>query len=167
MKQNIHSAKQIYYETCFHHFRNDIRNTWKTINEILTKNQTKHKLSTVFKENGTDITDNINIANKCNTFFTNVCHTIAKDIQHEYSYYLNKQINSTFTFKNIDEIIVKKTINNLPTKNSCGYDDISWKLLKVIAPVIIKPLTLLINQVLNTGICPDKLKIAKVIPIYI
>ena len=63
-------------------------------------------------------------------------------------------------------MIVKKTINNLPTKNSCGYDDISSKLLKVIAPVIIKPLTLLINQVLNTGLFPDKLKIAKVIPIY-
>ena len=46
-----------------------------------------------------------------------------------------------------------------------GYDDI-YKLLKVIAPVIIKPLTLLIIQVLNTGIFPDKLKIAKVIPIY-
>ena len=44
LKQNIHSAKQIYYETCFHHFRNDIRNTWKTINEILTKNKTKQKL---------------------------------------------------------------------------------------------------------------------------
>ena len=164
------SDKQIYYETCFHHFRNDIRNTWKTINEILTKNQTKHKLPTVFKENGTYITDNINIANKFNKIFTNVGQKIAKDIQYDgnknYSYYLNKQINSTFTFKNIDEIIVKKTINNLPTKNSCGYDDISSKLLKVIAPVIIKPLTLLINQVLNTGIFPDKLKIAKVIPIY-
>ena len=69
LKQNIHSAKQIYYETCFHHFRNDIRNTWKTLNEILTKNKTKQKLPTVFKENGTDITGNINIANKFNTFF--------------------------------------------------------------------------------------------------
>ena len=29
----------------------------------------KHKLPTVFKENGTDMTDNINIANKFNTFF--------------------------------------------------------------------------------------------------
>ena len=36
----------------------------------------------------------------------------------------------------------------------------------IIAPVIIKPLTLLINQVLNTGTFPDKLKIAKVIPIF-
>ena len=43
---------------------------------------------------------------------------------------------------------------------------LSSTLLKVIAPVIIKPLTLLVNQVLNTGIFPDKLNIAKVIPIY-
>ena len=108
--------------------------------------------------------------NKFNSFFTKVGQKIAKDIQYDGnkndSYYLNKKVNSTFIFKNIDEIIVKKTINNLPTKNSCGYDDISSKLLKVIAPVIIKPLTMLINQVLNTGIFPDKLTIAKVIPIY-
>ena len=70
LKQNIHSAKQIYYETCFHHFRN----TWKTINEILTKNQTKHKLLTVFKENGTDITDNINMQTNLILFF-NKCRS--------------------------------------------------------------------------------------------
>ena len=39
LKQNKSSAKQIYYETWFHQLRNDIRNTWKTINEILTKNK--------------------------------------------------------------------------------------------------------------------------------
>ena len=67
---------------------------------------------------------------------------------------------------NIDEAVVKKTINNLQAKSSSGCDRISSKLLKVIEPVIIKPLTLLINQVLNSGMFPDKLKIAKVIPIY-
>ena len=67
---------------------------------------------------------------------------------------------------NIDEDAINKIIYNLPPKSSSGCDGISTKLLKVIAPVIIKPLTLLINQVLNTGTFPDKLKIAKVIPIF-
>ena len=53
---------------------------------------------------------------------------------------------------------LRKTINNLPTKNSCGFDGISKKLLKVIEPVILKSLTLLINQVLYSGIFPEKLK---------
>ena len=61
---------------------------------------------------------------------------------------------------------MRKTINNLPTKNSCGFDGISTKLLNVIEPVIIKSLKLLINQVLYSGVFPDKLKIAKVIPIF-
>ena len=52
------------------------------------------------------------------------------------------------------------------SKNSCGLDGISSKLIKIIEPAIIKPLTLLINQVLNTGIVPDELKIAKVIPLF-
>ena len=83
----------------------------------------------------------------------------------DYSDYLNKYIHSFFTFVNIDEAVVKKTINYLQAKSSSGCDGISSKLLKVIEPVIINTLTMLINQVLNAGIFPDKLKIAKVIPI--
>ena len=73
---------------------------------------------------------------------------------------------TVFNFENIDEETVRKTIQTLPSKNSCGLDGISSKLIKIIEPAIIKPLTLLINQVLNTGIFPDELNIAKVIPIF-
>ena len=59
---------------------------------------------------------------------------------------------------------VGRRYKTFPQKNSCGLDGISSKLIKIIEPAIIKPLTLLINQVLNTGIFPDELKIAKVIP---
>ena len=116
------------------------------------------------------ITDKVNIANKFNVFFTNIGENIAKGINYDgnktYGHYLNKYIHSSFTFMNIDEDAINKIIYNLPPKSSSGCDGISTKLLKVIAPVIIKPLTLLINQVLNTGTFPDKLKIAKVIPIF-
>ena len=88
------------------------------------------------------------------------------DGNKNYKYYLNKRIDTVFTFQNIDEETVRKTIQNLPSKNSCGLDGISSKLIKIIEPAIIKPLTLLINQVLNTGIFPDELKIAKVIPLF-
>ena len=43
---------------------------------------------------------------------------------------------------------------------------ISTKLLKLIERAITKSLTLLTNHVLTTGVFPDKLHIAKVIPIY-
>ena len=54
----------------------------------------------------------------------------------------------------------------MKTKTSTGHDNISNKLLKSLQVVISKSLTLIINQSLNTGIFPQKLKLAKVIPIH-
>ena len=50
--------------------------------------------------------------------------------------------------------------------HSKGYDGISTLHLKLINKDISKCLTLIISQSLNSGIFPDKLKIAKVTPIY-
>ena len=172
LRKSIISAKQIYYESRFNRIGNYIRRTWKTINEILSKNQTKNKFPKVFNNDGSMIADIVNIANKFNVFFTNIGKKIAKGINYDgnknYGNYLNKDIglHSSFTLTNINEAAINKIISNFPPKSSSGCDGISSKLLKVIAPVIIKPLTLLINQVLNTGTFPDKLKIAKVIPIF-
>ena len=56
-------------------------------------------------------------------------------------------------------------ITNLPNNNSYGFDGLSTTILKYIKGIIIKPLTLIINQILNTGVFPANLKIAKIIPI--
>ena len=170
LKRSIRTAKHTYFELCFNRFKNDIRNTWKTINDILSKTKLQTKSKTVIVENGVTHKDKEIIANKFNHFFTNIAQTLAREIKYDgnknYKYYLNKRIDTVFTFQNIDEETVRKTIQNLPSKNSCGLDGISSKLIKIIEPAIIKPLTLLINQVLNTGIFPDELKIAKVIPLF-
>ena len=54
----------------------------------------------------------------------------------------------------------------ISARNSSGPDGITTKLLKVVKPDLISPLTNIVNQTLSTGIFPDRLKIAKVIPIY-
>ena len=115
------------------------------------------------------MTDKLEIANKFNAFFTNIGNNLANNIKykgfHDHSYYLKKG-KFCFYIKKIEEYTVKRTINNLPNKNSYGFDGFSTKLLKLIEPAITKSLTLLTNQVLTIGVFPDKLKIAKVIPIY-
>ena len=53
-------------------------------------------------------------------FFTYIGENIANGIDYfgnkDYNYYLNKEIHSYFIFVNIDEAVVKKTINNLQAK---------------------------------------------------
>ena len=57
-------------------------------------------------------------------------------------------------------------IDNLPNKTSRGNDDLSYQLIKRIKTSLAKPLSIIINQIFNSGIFPEKLNIAKVIPIY-
>ena len=57
-------------------------------------------------------------------------------------------------------------IKTLKCKTSYGHDGISNNLLKKLEPVLSTPLTLIINQSLNTGIFPDKFKLTKITPIH-
>ena len=49
---------------------------------------------------------------------------------------------------------------------SSGIDGISNSLIQLSKNVLVKPLAIMINQMLNTGIFPSQLKISKVIPLY-
>ncbi len=57
-------------------------------------------------------------------------------------------------------------VDKLAPKTSCGFDGISTKTIKTIKAALFKPNTLLINQMLTTGIFPDKLMIAKMISLH-
>ena len=57
-------------------------------------------------------------------------------------------------------------IDGLENKTSSGHDGISNKLLKLIQDEVSKPLILIINQKLTTGIFPDAFKKSKIVPIF-
>ena len=80
--------------------------------------------------------------------------------------YLNKPSNIDFNFEPTSENEIYNIINNLKNKNSMDKDEISNKLLKSIKHIISKPLGVIINQSLVTGIFPNALKLSKVIPLY-
>ena len=115
------------------------------------------------------IIDKIKICNEFNKFFTNIGPKLADKINTEnkkcFKNYLNRILTS-FAFDLVDESIITKHISTLRTKNSYDHDGISMKLLNSLLPAVIKPLTLVINQSLATGIFPEKWKIAKVMPFY-
>ena len=52
------------------------------------------------------------------------------------------------------------------SSKSTGYDGVSVNLLKRIIYYIVEPLTHMFNLSISSGVCPNSLKIAKVIPIY-
>ena len=66
----------------------------------------------------------------------------------------------------IDESKTRKLIEHLKNKPSTGIDGISNKLVKIAVNELVSPLTIVINQMLNTVVFLNQLKISKVIPKY-
>ena len=61
---------------------------------------------------------------------------------------------------------VGNIIKSLKTKNSCGYDKISNRIIKFSAPFILSLLTHICNTIFKTGTFPDRLKYAIVKPVF-
>ena len=57
-------------------------------------------------------------------------------------------------------------IDGLPSKSSRRHDDVSNILLKSLKPSLTYPMTLILNQSLETGTFPERMKLAEVIPLY-
>ena len=126
-----------------------------------------HLPTSVFHENR-DITDPDIIANMYNDYFINIGKNLATNLNGNISYknYLKMPSKTTCHLERVTTSDVENIIDKLKNKSSSGYDGISNTILKSIKSVIINPLTLIINQMVETGIFPDVLKISKVIPIY-
>ena len=85
---------------------------------------------------------------------------------HSSEEYLGQKANSVFKFTAVNEDCIDKIIKKLKSKSSTGYDNISNKLIKHARTVLVKPLTLLANQIIHTGEFPRQLKIARVKPLF-
>ena len=170
IKKDIRKEKKIYYSKTFENYKNDIKNTWKTISCILNKSKSNKVQIEQIISSGNVISDKSKIANEFSNFFVNIGPEKASkiDIRNKKSYksYLTRVVNSEFHFNPIENEFTLKVTNSLLSKSSCGHDELSTKFLKSITPVLLPALTLVINQSLITGIFPKKLKIAKVIPLH-
>jgi len=66
----------------------------------------------------------------------------------------------------VTEVEVFDIIKSLKHKNSLGYDGISNNILKHCVNEISKPMTFILNYSLMTGVFPDRLKYAIILPIH-
>ena len=166
----IRAAKKEFYHNEFNKHKNDIRKTWDTLKEIINKKTFKSDLPSSFVHEGVEIIGLKNVADKFNVYFTEIGPKLAKSIdtanKAPFNHYLTTPCATSFNFVYTKPDDIEKIIRNLKPKSSAGCDHISTKSLKEIENVISRPLSIIINQSLCTGIFPDKLKIAEVIPLY-
>ena len=145
-----------------------MKSTWTMIKEIINKSTTDSNHPVTFRINDTEQNDPKVIADEFNKFFVEIGPKLASRMQTNVNFgdYLLRPPTTTFDFHYVNENTISKIIDRLKPKTSCGRDNMSNKLLKYVKSEITPYLTLFINQSINTGIFPSKLKLAKVLPIH-
>ena len=166
--------RKIIREAELNHFRNkfskacgNIRKAWQVINTIRCK-----KRSTRFPNfidiNGTIISNRRKICNSFNDYFVNVANNLnrTKYINNDipgFSDYLKEPNTSTTFLTPIASDEIKDIISKL---NNYKANDISPLLLKPLSEKFSNVLCYLFNSCILSGVFPNELKIAKVIPLY-
>ena len=63
--------------------------------------------------------------------------------------------HSILDYKPIEESFISKQINKLSLKKATGHDGISAKILKFAKPVVLQPITFLINETIKVSEFPQ------------
>ena len=142
--------------------------TWNALNELIGEKQSTRFLPNSLKDENNEVNDPKLIANKFNDFFVDVGPNLARqfnnDTDHFGKFLEGNYTGTMFSYeKTSDE--VKKVIEKLDSKTSCGIDEISSKVVKYVAPYISIPLSHVFNFTFATGKIPNQLKIPLVTPI--
>ncbi len=124
LMKSIRIVKNSYYETLFS--KDDIKCTWKTINYILNTTKRKKNISQFFKDGNNVIRNKWVIADKFNSFFTNIGPTLSQKIKapknKTLQTYLTKTHNLNYIFHNVNEDEINQIIDKLAHKTSFGFD---------------------------------------------
>ena len=116
--------------------------------------------------NTLEITDDKGIANCFHENFTSIASKLVEVIGDEPEVKVNYSATESMFVYNATLIEVVKVIELLQPKQSSGKDENSNQVIKSISLVIATYLTYLINPSFKTGCFPERLKWAKVLPLF-
>ena len=159
-----------YYRSILIDQNNNNANIWKTFGKIINKNKIKHKRCNALTIDNLNITDQQGITSAYNKHFTEIAQKLATNFSevnnNEFSKFLGDPASQSIYLHNTDELEIKNTIKILKNTNSAGHDEFSSKFIKLSETLLIPALEKIFNLAIKTGTYPDRLKIAKVIPIF-
>jgi hypothetical protein len=174
LSKNTAETKKEYYNNLITQSKNKTATTWKIIKSETSNTYIRDNI-TEMNVNGTMTCNPQRLSDAMNQHFLPVAGNTVNGVSSISS---NNTINSSTDYlfqtfvkpfppikhKNIKRHEIEKTIKSLKLSNSCSYNEISVKILKLSCSYISSPLTKLCNLTLSTGIFPDYLKYSGIKP---
>ena len=158
----LRAAKNQYHKDKLKQTQGNPKSHWKSINEILGRNDSTSDNHTIELKPPCN-----NTADKFNEHFLGFGSSATNNTAHIHSHkqYLSTPPPFSMYLTPLDSAETEKYLTDMKT-SAAGCDDISPKLLKLTVSSISLPLTHIINLSFKTGIFPDNLKQAKVMPLH-
>ena len=164
-------AKRSYYEVKLKTLKNNIEGTWNILNQIINRTKRPNELpSTLVDSNNQDIFHPCLIANQFCNFFTYLGHPLAKKITtsvNTYRSFLPERSFSSFFFESATQCEIVEIAKYLRINTAAGHDKVPMRSVKESINYISEPLTYTINLSINSGVVPDQMKLACVVPLFL
>ena len=130
----IRIAKRNYYDDKFTSVRNNIKDTWKLINEVINNKKMKRTLPSQFKIDGRIVFDPNEIADKFCKYFTNGINLANKipSISTSFRTSLGTSITETIWLKPATLPELEQTCMTFKSGKAPGFDNIPCILLRVL-----------------------------------
>ena len=167
--RKVKMTKKQFFQKHLLKVKNDIKGTWKVINTVLgrSKNKQLFKLSI----GGKEVKNETKIANEFNKYFSNIADNLVKEIpfinsRKRFNEYLGSRNAKCIFLNPTNPVEIGKILKSMALKFSSGWDNIPQKIIKSSPFNIIHALSHIFNLSIIEGVFPDKMKVAKVIPIF-
>ena len=164
----LRTAKRCYYDRLLQKYQSNCKKTWNTLNEIINRRKTT-KLPSTFLINNNEYKNPNLIADTFCKYFTNLGTDLAKNVQHvtvSSKSFLSGEYVGRMFFESATEHELVEIINSFSNGVAVGYDNLDAFVIKQVIDLIVKPFTHIVNLSISSGIFPDLLKIARVVPIF-
>ena len=163
----IQKAERDHYDDLLKQNQQNSKKLWSILKDVINKKKSRTTPSNFMIDNKSESNKNI-IANKFNSFFTNIGKDLAAKIPQvniNPLSYIPQSIQQSIFFNKVESEEVEKIIKSLKCA-SAGHDGIHAKVVKATYNSYLLPLVHICNLSITQGFFPDEMKLAKVIPIY-
>ena len=162
-------SKHTYFLSFFRNYINDLKNTWKGIERIISLKDSLSTVPSTIIEDNISLTNPKDIADAFNNYFSNVKTGIQSSIKESkkkfFDFLPQIDINSFF-INPTDKTEIKNITLSLDPLKSIDPNSVPTKILKLLSNDLSTQQTELFNLSFSKGVFPSILKTCKIIPVY-
>ena len=165
VSESLRESKASYFYNYFQKNSNNMKKLWSGIKSVISirKSSNVNVISKLKDSNENVTSDPAIIASIFNKYFVNVSHNITRNIPRSKKSpmdFMGDRVGNSFFTTPSTAFEISDIISLLKSGKSLGPNSIPMKILKCLSSLISSPFSQIINESFQSGIFPDKMKLA-------